>query len=599
VRGGDGAAGFLGHGERDGLYLRSKLTEWYDTGEVAVSKPVIFGMCLALLEGWALAQNPPASSPSKVPDKEMCTVSGRVVAAATNLPLRKASVHMRYAEESGPGRGYGAQTDDSGRFSISGILPGRYSLYVERVGYVRQSYGEGAAHDTEAVLTLAPGGKMQELIFRMVAWSVISGRITNEDGEPVVGAQVMAFESVVEHGKRVLGVSQPARTNDLGEFRLWGLSKGRYYIRAEKPHEERVPRLRKPVHGGTTTATGYAPIYYPGTPEVAHAVAVEVRAGQQIPSMNFILIPSPAARVSGRVTNTLSVRPLEWTQVVLLRVEDGSVQDFDPPATTAAGKGMFQFDDVLPGTYELVAQAPMDGHSYTARRRITVGNSDVEDADITISRGVEVRGRVTVQGGGGPNLASMAIGLQVPGQQFSEPEWGKVRPDGSFEIPGVSAGTYEVECETRGRGTYVKSIRMEGRDVLANGLAVPTAGIVGPVEIVLSAAGAVVEGTVTDGNGLAVAGATAVLVPEGELRSVYRLYRSGNTDQFGKFIIRDVRPGEYKVFSWTEVQPGDWEDAEFLKPVEGKGVKIALEENAHKTVDVKVIPSPAEERTTP
>src|SRR5208282_1620124 len=166
------------------VLLRRSLAKWYDSGGIAVRKAVIFGICFAVFQSLALAQNPPASSTSKVPDKDLCAVTGRVVAAATNLPLRKASIHMRRADESGSGRGYGAQTDDSGRFSISGIQPGRYSLYVERSGYVRQSYGEGTTDDSEAVLTLAPGGKMQDLIFRMVAWSVISGRITNEDGEP-------------------------------------------------------------------------------------------------------------------------------------------------------------------------------------------------------------------------------------------------------------------------------------------------------------------------------------------------------------------------------------------------------------------------------
>ena len=138
---------------------------------------------------------------------------------------------------------------------------------------------------------------------------------------------------------------------------------------------------------------------------------------------------------------------------------------------------------------------------------------------------------------------------------------------------------------------YLKSARANGDDILARGLTIGAGSVRGPLEIVLSSAGARIEGTVTDENDLPSAGALVALVPAEERRQQFRLYDDTTTDQYGKFIIRGVAPGTYKLFSWKEVENNAWQDPDFLAPFESKGTKITAEENGRITIQLKLIPT--------
>src|SRR5271170_5512799 len=156
----------------------------------------MIGAGLAVFAGLALAQAqaPPAAPAPKTADQGLCSVTGQVVRLGTNQPLKKAFIHVRGEGEPGRASGYGAETDDSGHFAIRKMPPGRYSMYVERVGYLREYYGQTSPGEPRAMLSLAAGESAHDLVFRMVPWSVIAGRVTNEDGEPIAGAQVAALE---------------------------------------------------------------------------------------------------------------------------------------------------------------------------------------------------------------------------------------------------------------------------------------------------------------------------------------------------------------------------------------------------------------------
>jgi hypothetical protein len=80
-----------------------------------------------------------------------------------------------------------------------------------------------------------------------------------------------------------------------------------------------------------------------------------------------------------------------------------------------------------------------------------------------------------------------------------------------------------------------------------------------------------------------------VLVPEETLRDQSHLYKAGTPDQYGRFDLRGIAPGDYKLFSWQEAEDGAWEDPEFLKPFEGQGERMSLREGDQKTVHLRAI----------
>jgi Carboxypeptidase regulatory-like domain len=214
------------------------------------------------------AQETSSPQTEKAPSKQTCSVAGVVVKLGTNEPLKKAHVSLRNWGD--PRRGYSTETDASGHFAIQKVEPGRYGLQVQHTGYLSQSLGESSSARRGTVLPLNPGSNIQDLLFRMVPSAVISGRITDEDGEPAPHVTVEAVRYHRWEGKRQLQIYGQSQTNDLGEFRLFELAKGRYFVRA-KLRGSWQPALRESGAGDPSSSaqTGYAPVYFPGTTDEA------------------------------------------------------------------------------------------------------------------------------------------------------------------------------------------------------------------------------------------------------------------------------------------------------------------------------------------
>jgi hypothetical protein len=135
-------------------------------------------------------------------------------------------------------------------------------------------------------------------------------------------------------------------------------------------------------------------------------------------------------------------------------------------------------------------------------------------------------------------------------------------------------------------------------DALYDGFAVQR-GTDASLEVTLSSRGARVQGAVTDADGLPVAGVWAVLVPEQAHRGQMQMYRETTTDQYGHFELRGVPPGDYKLFSWDQVENGAWQDPEFLKPFEEKGEEVKLQEGESKSVNLVSIKTAGSEQQNP
>ena len=157
--------------------------------------------------------------------------------------------------------------------------------------------------------------------------------------------------------------------------------------------------------------------------------------------------------------------------------------------------------------------------------------------------------------------------------------------DGSFTLE-ASAGDYRVNVSYLPRGAYVKSIRIGNEDILNAGLRVkgtPSA----LMEVVIARNPGALEGqVVSNGRGLA-ADAAVVLIPDNRRR--IDLYLTTTTDSAGRFHFDAVPPGNYKVFSWEEVEDGTWFEAEFMKSIEGRGLAVRIGESAMEPVRIEVI----------
>jgi hypothetical protein len=537
----------------------------------------------------AAAQSPQRSSSPTGPQQQLCSLSGMVVKLAGSEPLRSATVELQSLEDQT--HTVSVATDADGHFQIKGIDPGRYRLRVTRNGFVTQEYGQKTPSDPGSDLRLSAGQDLKDLLFRLIPWSVIAGRILNEDGEPLPWAQVSALREVYMKGKRKLSPEVTVPTNDLGEYRLFGLRPGRYFVSAKyKPGVQIVGQQEIQTGLNDDSERGYAETYYPGTPDPARASTITVKAGDEIPSVEILLRPVTVFRIRGRVYNMVSAKRSGAGVNIALQPHNTGLAWSFPAQQGHVEKpdGPFEINDVLPGSYVLSAVWFDEGKRYLARQSVEVGNADVEGINLTIAPGFAVSGHVTWDGKPSLERDELTVYVSAVDLLMSFVSPAKITGGDLFVLRDVSEATYRLDVYGQSNDCYLKAVRYGTRDGLDDGFTV-IRGTQASLEVTISSHGASVQGTITDTDKVPAAGLWVVLVPDEAHRGQSRLYKHATTDQFGHFDLRGIAPGDYKLFSWEEVEDGAWEDPDFLKPFEEKGERVSLQEGDVKTVDIVAI----------
>jgi hypothetical protein len=172
---------------------------------------------------------------------------------------------------------------------------------------------------------------------------------------------------------------------------------------------------------------------------------------------------------------------------------------------------------------------------------------------------------------------------------FSAPPSATTTEDGAFQIAAVNPDRYAVVVSNLPDGFYVKSIVAAGQDVLTNGLNV-SAGAATPLEILLRPNPGQASGVVQSEQQQPAPNVTVVLIPqEPERRDQSQYYRSAPTDSTGRFLIRNLDPGQYKAYAWPAIEPGAWLDPDFLRPVESRGESVTITEGSQEDLRLKLI----------
>jgi hypothetical protein len=549
----------------------------------------------------AVAQAPARTPSTGTLKKDDCSIAGMVVKLAGSAPLRKATVQLDSADDRT--RSISTSTDVGGRFQLKGLEPGGYRLTVMRNGFVTQEYGQKTPNDPGSALTLRPGQDLNDLLFRLIPSAVIAGRVIDEDGEPVPHAQVSALHEVYYEGKRKLSLQTTETTNDLGEYRLFGLIPGRYFIRAiyKQSNEHSSPAIRLPP--GQSTILGYAPTYYPGSPDPAKALSLTVKAGEEMPSTEILFRPVSTFSVRGRIYNMVSRRSNTGVMIQLETRDPATLWDFGGGINALQNSdGTFEIQDVVPGSYTLVGYWSDEGRMYQARQLVEVGNADLDGVALTITPGIAVSGHMRWDGQPSlsPHIADMTVSLRAA--EFERGFGGSAKVSGdTFTLKEVSEGIYRLTVFGQSRDCFhcfLKSVRFGGIESLDDGFTVRR-GVDASLEVTISSRGARIQGSVTDADNLPAAGVWVVLIPDEPRRKQFRLYKDRTTDQYGHFDLRGVAPGNYKLFSWERVERGEWEDPEFLKAFEDKGERITVQEGEGKSANLAAIQTASTEEQKP
>ena len=546
-------------------------------------------MLSVLLSGGVFAQDA---------TKSRASIEGIVNRDPDSQPVKKALIEL-IADNQAQGGNYTALTGPDGSFRVENIKPGRYHLFAERSGFLDTDKQRGRTDGR--ILTLTAGQELKDLHLRLQAAAVIHGRVTDEDGEPLPNAEVTALHQTFIAGHKHWEQAGAERTNDLGEYRIASLPAGNVYISVSPPPdfksliENAGTADARNAKADPSASTTYQTTYYPGTPDRSQATPIPLHPGDEFPA-NFTLSPSPSLSIRGSVVNV----PPRASATIMLQSRDFSLV---LSGAEMHKDGSFVIHDVSPGSYTILASIEGSPVPMTARQSLQVGSTNVEGLRLSPQPGTTMQGRMRVEarntaGRFDPERVFLAL-QSVDSEQDEDILAGRetfsnlahVAPDGSFHWTDVPAGSYYVQVmgdSTANEGWFVKSVAAGGRDVNESGITVDGGAV--SLDLVISANGGVVEGVVVDRKGEPVANAVVVAVPEARMRSRLDHYRKTVADQTGRFTLRGLRPGDYTVFAWENVDGEAFYNPDFLKLYEGRGSAMHISEAERKSLQLEAIP---------
>ena len=529
--------------------------------------------------------------PGEEPPKGTAVLKGVVVAADTGAPIRRAQVRAT-APDSGDNRM--ATTDEQGRFEIRELVGGRYNLTASKGGFVTLQYGQRRPSERGTAVDLPAGATIEKLTIGLPRGSVIAGRIVDEYGEPLTGAQVQVLRYAYVNGVRQLrAAGQPDRTDDQGSFRVFGLSPGDYVVSASLRDDRTGMRLGNP---DDQPSSGYAPTYYPGTTGVADAQRVSVALGQEVTGITFGLSLAPLSRVRGRVLAPASTEAGGLVMAVPAGGAPFGIGMGGTRGAPVAGDGSFELPGLAPGNYTLVVrpQGRRSDGGLAGSTPITVAGGDLDNVSIALMPTAVATGRVEADTGAAGAFRASQVRVSTVPAQPSAPQLGGnaqtgVADDFTFEVRGVFEPSYlRLNLPP---GWNLKAVLLDGQDVTDVPLAFAPGSRVSGLSVVLTQATTAVTGTVRDDRGEVVLDSTVVVFPADETKwSFYsRFIRTARPDTTGTFSFSALPPSkDYRVLAVQGLEEGQALDPEFLASIRDRAARLSVNEGETKTLDLRL-----------
>jgi hypothetical protein len=507
------------------------------------------------------------------------SIRGLVRSADTNSPVRRAQVRATSPETRSARLG---TTDGDGRFELKDLPAGRWTISAAKGGFVTQQFGQ--RHPFEAVepIDLAEGQRFTAN-FALSRGSVITGRVSDEFGDPITGARVQVLRSQVQQGRRRLTPSaNGAQTDDTGSFRIFGLAPGEYYVAAS---------LQAAPADTSDNAVSYAPTYFPGTGNVADAQRIALTLGTEQAGINFVLQPVRAVRVSGTVVDSngapaqamLTLTPAGFG-------DEGGLQMGNP--SRVLPDGTFTVLNVVPGDYILTATGRASNNTTpeVALTPLTVGNEDLAGVSVATSKGGSIRGTVVAENNAKVQTTNIQVSVQSmrPTPGAFQPR-AQVSSAGTFELNGL-IGAQVLRVDRLPDGWMVKSIRANGRDITDAALEF-RGSEAASVQVTLTNRISEVSGTVK-ANGQAVTTASVVFFPEDAAQWVFpsRRVRTVRVDHTGVFRARSLPSGErYLAVAVDYLEQGEFQDPAFLERMRGRATAFSLTDGENKNLDLTLV----------
>jgi protocatechuate 3,4-dioxygenase beta subunit len=450
-------------------------------------------------------------------------------------------------------------------------------------------------------------GQPTRITVTMIPTGVMTGRVL-DNGRPVRNVIVRAMRASFVDGERSLSIAEYARSDDLGEYRIFGLAPGIYYVSAlpfDRPRLEGdayvVPSIPSNANGnrsqvrtpaadalakGLIDATAfdsdmYVPSFFPGTTDETRASPIDVQAGGTVTGIDVTVARSRTVRVRGRVIDS-SGQPVQNVSVSVAP-RTGRTSNIASAIVDASGR--FELPAVPAGRHDLVARTTTLTSRQFGMASVDVTDAVVENVGITIRPGTTLRGKVTIVNAPFGNIPPIIVQLNgAPGTGYTAMRFAD---DGTFTIENVEAREYRVRVVVRSTFRAPESARFGAEDVTGRVFRFGPEFADTLLDLVLNLAAGGIDVLAADASQRGVSGVTIALVPDAPRRNQSSLFRTASTDEFGRVRFDDVPPGDYLLFT-DDVEPQAWQDPEVLRRYETRGTRVRVVQNARQSVTLRV-----------
>lgn len=529
-------------------------------------------------------RTPPRDSPR--PAQGEGALQGQVVAADTGLPLHNAQIRLssdRLRESRT------VRTDAQGAYHFGALPAGRFFLYASKPGYVGLRFGARRPREPGEAVELEDGATAR-IDFSLPRAGVISGHVVNEYGEPLLDVAVRAHRFQSRGGRRrLIAISRARRTDDRGYYRIFGLLPGSYFISAEPPRPDEAP-------SETGEPDAYLPTYYPGTPDLAQASPITVGFGEERYEVDFRVIPTRAARISGLAVDSAG-RPVTGARLTLVRAE-GRLGYLPVREVRVRGDGRFELFPVGPGSYALQVWAhPAGGRTEPefVSAALTVAGQDVEGLVVRTARGGRASGRIVFEGEPPTEKTRSRVEVSAPLATLDVPAPSR-RPqratpadDLTWTLSGL-VGPRFIRVARLPPPWSLKSVHYRGADVTDTPLVFEAEAEASGIDVVVTTRAAAVSGVTLGDNGRPSGLGSVVVFSADEARWIpnTRFVRHDRADRDGRFRIRGLPSGQYLAAATDYLWQGEWTDPEFLEQLRWSAVSFWLADGEQKELELSV-----------
>jgi carboxypeptidase family protein len=508
-------------------------------------------------------------------------IKGRVV-MPTGQPVSGAMVSI-----SGNNQIRTVTADEEGRFDLGRFRDGDYSIEAGKSGYLMPDFRSLLESQTALMVRVSDDLRAHDVEVVLARGGAIAGTIVDGAGEPFQGVLVRAVR-LRQNGGRMVGASTgwPRLTDDRGRYRLFGLPPGSYLIVATlNATETSLDGIR---------ASGFAPVYYPGTASIESAQNAQVVLGSAVSGVDLTFAVTSTTRVTGKALNTAG-EPLHGRVALAISARSGSVAA-EPRYALLDSDGSFALANVPPGDYVVQAlgePGPGVPREFGAEY-ITVAEHDPPALTIRTAVGAVLDGRFVGEGRSSLPMRAQVIHA-APLDADRSPAGGRgpdglaVHEDGRFYLTGLFGSmrfTYPAPA-----GWYLKSVTIGGVDVTDRPFDFGFGEEIFPdAEIVLSNAGARIAGSVMDASDRR--SPEFVVVAFSANRANWfpgsRHIMRASTGPNGSFDIDAVPPGEYYVVAIDALPPDEWQSPDALGVLIQRGERVTVGEGQTRTLTLRL-----------